>query len=71
MLLVASVFFTALLTDLFVLFCVLLILGSGKSNILDAISFVLGVQSSSLRGKDAKDLIHRKKDQETKDVKGE
>lgn len=34
--------------------------GSGKSNIMDAISFVLGVQSRHLRSSQLKDLIYRK-----------
>jgi len=33
--------------------------GSGKSNLMDAISFVLGVQSRDLRSQQMKDLIHR------------
>ncbi|KAI0461035.1 hypothetical protein LJB42_001365 [Komagataella kurtzmanii] len=33
--------------------------GSGKSNLMDAISFVLGLQSNSLRSTNAKDLIYR------------
>ncbi|PVU96555.1 hypothetical protein BB561_001099 [Smittium simulii] len=33
--------------------------GSGKSNLMDAISFVLGVQSSQLRSTQLKDLIYR------------
>lgn len=33
--------------------------GSGKSNLMDAISFVLGVQSRDLRSSQMKDLIHR------------
>lgn len=33
--------------------------GSGKSNCMDAISFVLGVQSRDLRSSQMKDLIHR------------
>ena len=32
--------------------------GSGKSNLMDAISFVLGVQSSNLRSAQLKELIH-------------
>lgn len=32
--------------------------GAGKSNLMDAISFVLGVKSRKLRGKNAKALIH-------------
>jgi structural maintenance of chromosome 1 len=33
--------------------------GSGKSNCMDALSFVLGVQSRELRSSQMKDLIHR------------
>ncbi|CAK4115963.1 unnamed protein product [Aphanomyces euteiches] len=33
--------------------------GAGKSNLMDAISFVLGVQSRQLRSNQLKDLIHR------------
>jgi structural maintenance of chromosome 1 len=33
--------------------------GAGKSNLMDAISFVLGVRSSSLRSAALKDLIYR------------
>lgn len=33
--------------------------GAGKSNLMDAISFVLGVQSKHLRSTQLKDLIHR------------
>lgn len=33
--------------------------GSGKSNMMDAISFVLGLQSSSLRSSKVQDLVHR------------
>lgn len=33
--------------------------GAGKSNMMDAISFVLGVQSSQLRSQNLKDLIYR------------
>ncbi|KAJ1626897.1 P-loop containing nucleoside triphosphate hydrolase protein [Pavlovales sp. CCMP2436] len=36
--------------------------GAGKSNTMDAISFVLGVQSRDLRGKQLKDLIFRASD---------
>lgn len=32
---------------------------SGKSNLMDAISFVVGLQSKELRGKQLKDLIYR------------
>lgn len=33
--------------------------GAGKSNMMDAISFVLGVQSSHLRSQNLKDLVYR------------
>lgn len=33
--------------------------GAGKSNLMDAISFVVGLQSKELRGKQLKDLIYR------------
>ncbi|RHY28961.1 hypothetical protein DYB25_008938 [Aphanomyces astaci] len=33
--------------------------GSGKSNLMDAISFVLGVQSRQLRSNQLKDLLHK------------
>lgn len=32
---------------------------TGKSNLMDAISFVVGLQSKELRGKQLKDLIYR------------
>jgi len=35
--------------------------GSGKSNLMDAISFVLGVNSAQLRGVSLRDLVHRDK----------
>ncbi|KAL4587005.1 hypothetical protein LXL04_011654 [Taraxacum kok-saghyz] len=38
--------------------------GSGKSNLLDAISFVLGVRTSQLRGEQLKDLIYAFDDRE-------
>jgi structural maintenance of chromosome 1 len=34
--------------------------GAGKSNLMDAISFVLGVSTKELRGKQLRDLIHKK-----------
>ena len=34
--------------------------GSGKSNLMDAISFVLCVRTSQLRGRQLQDLIHKK-----------
>lgn len=37
--------------------------GSGKSNLMDAISFVLGVQSRQLRSSNLKELIFRKDEQ--------
>lgn len=33
--------------------------GSGKSNLMDAISFVLGVRTATLRGAALRDLIYR------------
>ncbi|CAN6476895.1 unnamed protein product [Victoria cruziana] len=38
--------------------------GAGKSNLMDAISFVLGVRSSNLRGAQLKDLIYANDDSE-------
>lgn len=38
--------------------------GSGKSNLMDAISFVLGVRTSQLRGAQLKDLIYAFDDRE-------
>lgn len=38
--------------------------GSGKSNLMDAISFVLGVNSSHLRSSHLVDLINRRSDAE-------
>jgi hypothetical protein len=35
---------------------------AGKSNIMDAVSFVLGVKTTQLRGSQLKDLIHTKPD---------
>eukprot|EP00913_Durusdinium_trenchii_P020842 g19581.t1 len=32
--------------------------GAGKSNLMDAISFVLGVQARQLRGERARDLVY-------------
>jgi structural maintenance of chromosome 1 len=43
--------------------------GAGKSNLMDAISFVLGVRSSHLRGAQLKDLIYAHDDKE-KEQKG-
>lgn len=34
--------------------------GAGKSNLMDAVSFCVGMRSSELRGKQLKDLIYRK-----------
>lgn len=42
--------------------------GSGKSNLMDAISFVLGVQSKSLRSSNLKELIYRKDGETLEDV---
>lgn len=36
--------------------------GSGKSNLMDAISFVLGVRTSQLRGSQLRDLVYRNLD---------
>lgn len=36
--------------------------GSGKSNLMDAISFVLGVKTSQLRGSQLRDLVYRNMD---------
>lgn len=38
---------------------VLVVVVVGKSNLMDAISFVVGLQSKELRGKQLKDLIYR------------
>lgn len=43
--------------------------GSGKSNVMDAISFVLGVQAQTLRGSMLRDLIHRKEEEKSQDNK--
>jgi structural maintenance of chromosome 1 len=43
--------------------------GSGKSNIMDAISFVLGVQSNKLRGDKLSDLIHSRETFDVEKVK--
>lgn len=39
--------------------CIFLSHETGKSNLLDAISFVLGVSSNDLRGKQVTDFIYR------------
>lgn len=39
--------------------------GAGKSNMMDAISFVLGIQSSQLRSANMKDLIYRGRREDT------
>ncbi|GAA5989539.1 hypothetical protein JCM10908_000522 [Rhodotorula pacifica] len=44
--------------------------GAGKSNLMDAISFVLGVRSASLRSTALKDLIYRSGRKAKKDKKG-
>jgi structural maintenance of chromosome 1 len=44
--------------------------GAGKSNLMDAISFVLGVRSASLRSTALKDLIYRSGRKSKKDRKG-
>jgi structural maintenance of chromosome 1 len=38
--------------------------GGGKSNIMDAISFCLGLNSQELRAGNFKDLIHRKENED-------
>lgn len=42
--------------------------GSGKSNIMDAISFVLGIQAKHLRGNAIRDLIHRKEHEKQDEI---
>jgi len=44
--------------------------GAGKSNLMDAISFVLGVRSVSLRSTALKDLVYRSGRKVKKDKKG-
>lgn len=44
--------------------------GAGKSNLMDAISFVLGVRSASLRSTALKDLIYRSGRKRKADKKG-
>ncbi|GAA6061274.1 hypothetical protein JCM10212_004680 [Sporobolomyces blumeae] len=44
--------------------------GAGKSNLMDAISFVLGVRSASLRSTALKDLVYRSGRKSKKDRKG-
>lgn len=44
--------------------------GAGKSNLMDAISFVLGVRSASLRSTALKDLIYRSGRKANRDKKG-
>lgn len=41
--------------------------GSGKSNLMDAISFVLGVRTSQLRGNQLRDLVYRNLDDPSDD----
>lgn len=41
--------------------------GSGKSNLMDAISFVLGVRTSQLRGNQLRDLVYRNLEDSTDD----
>ncbi len=43
--------------------------GSGKSNLMDAISFVLGVRTSQLRGNQLRDLVYRNLSDPTDDPK--
>ena len=40
--------------------CIVVPNGSGKSNLMEAVGFVLGVNIKSLRGGRFRDLIHRK-----------
>lgn len=42
--------------------------GSGKSNLMDAISFVLGVRTSQLRGNQLRDLVYRNLEDPSDDV---
>ncbi|GAA5911296.1 cohesin subunit SMC1 [Sporobolomyces salmoneus] len=44
--------------------------GAGKSNLMDAISFVLGVRSASLRSTALKDLVYRSGRKKRRDKKG-
>ena len=44
--------------------------GSGKSNIMDAISFVLGVQTRQLRGNKLQDLVHDAKHEQGASLSG-
>lgn len=44
--------------------------GSGKSNIMDAISFVLGVQTKQLRGNKLQDLVHDAKHEQAASLNG-
>lgn len=43
--------------------------GSGKSNLMDAISFVLGVRTSQLRGNQLRDLVYRNLSDPTDDAR--
>lgn len=42
--------------------------GSGKSNLMDAISFVLGVRTAQLRGNQLRDLVYRNQEDENDDA---
>lgn len=42
--------------------------GSGKSNLMDAISFVLGVRTTQLRGNQLRDLVYRNMEDPSDDV---
>lgn len=42
--------------------------GSGKSNLMDAISFVLGVRTAQLRGNQLRDLVYRNQEDESDDA---
>ena len=45
--------------------------GGGKSNIMDAVSFVLGVRSSELRASNLKELIFRKESEKVNEISRE
>lgn len=44
--------------------------GSGKSNVMDAISFVLGVRTTQLRGNQLRDLVYRNLEDPNDDASG-
>ena len=45
--------------------------GAGKSNLMDAISFVLGINTTQLRGVSLRDLVHRDKNSKQSGTAGE